>query len=193
MSIPTLRTARLTLRPFTAADGPRVKVLAGDRLVADTTGSIAHPYEDGMAEAWISKHAAAFEAGREVQWAITRSEGDELLGAIGLMAAQPHRRAELGYWLGVPYWGHGYASEAAEAAVRYGFSEMDLARITAQIFPRNPASAHILQKLGMRQEGVLRRHYLKWDVLEDAVLYGLLREEWEVASGQAVTQPVVPR
>ena len=188
--IPTLRTAQLTLRPFAVADAPRVKLLAGDRLVADTTGSIAHPYEDGMAEAWIGKHAAGFEAGKGVHWAVTRTEDSELLGAIGLTAAPPHRRAELGYWLGVLYWGHGYATEAGEAAVRYGFTEMGLARISAQIFPRNPASGRILQKLGMRQEGTLRRHYLKWDVLEDAVLYGVLREEWIAASEQAVTRPV---
>lgn len=180
--IPTLHTTRLTLRPFVAMDGPRVKLLAGERAIADTTGSIAHPYEDGMAEAWIAHHAADFEAGKGVQFAVTLSATGELLGSIGLTTAPPHCRAELGYWLGVPYWGRGYTTEASEAVVRYGFNEMGLARIAAQYFLRNPASGHILQKLGMRQEGVLRRHYLKWDTLEDTVLCGMLREEWEALS-----------
>ena len=182
--IPTLRTARLTLRPFTAEDGPGVKQLAGERAIADTTGSVAHPYEDGMAESWIAKHAADFEAGKSLHLAMTLTATGELLGAIGLTASPPHRRAELGYWLGTPYWGRGYTTEAAEALVRYGFNEMNLARMVAHHLARNPASGRILQKLGMQTEGVLRRHYLKWDTLEDVVLYGLLREGWE-AAGQA--------
>ena len=179
MSLPTLRTARLTLRPFAAADGPRVKLLAGERAIADTTGSIAHPYEDGMAERWIARHAADCEAGKTVHLAVTLSATGELLGAIGLILSPPHRRAELGYWLGTPYWGQGYMTEASGAVVRYGFAELGLARIVAQYFQRNAASGRVLQKLGMQPEGILRRHSLKWDVLEDVVLYGLLREEWE--------------
>ena len=142
-----------------------------------------------MAEAWIAKHAPDFEAGKAVHWAVTLSATGELFGAIGLVQSPPHRRAELGYWLGVPYWGRGYASEAAAAVVRYGFVEIGLARINAQLFPRNLASGRILQKLGMHPEGVLRQHYLKWDVLEDAVLYGVLRHEWETAAGAALTPP----
>ena len=178
--IPTLHTARLTLRPFTATDGPRVKGLAGERAIADTTGSIAHPYEDGMAERWIAKHAPEFEAGKSLHLAVTLRDPGELLGAIGLTLSPPHRRAELGYWLGTPYWGYGYATEAGEAMVRYGFTELGLEKIAAQFFSRNPASGRILQKLGLRPEGVLRQHYLKWDTLEDIVFYGLLREEWKV-------------
>ena len=181
MMIPTLHTARLTLRPFTAADGPRVKLLAGERTVADTTGSIAHPYEDGMAESWIVKHGEEFEAGKSLHLAMTLTATGELLGAIGLTTSPPHRRAELGYWLGTPYWGQGYTTEAGAELIRYGFTEMGLERIIAHFMQRNPASGRILQKLGMQPEGLLRRHHLKWDTLENIVLYGLLREEWETA------------
>ena len=190
--IPTLHTARLTLRPFTAADGPRVKLLAGERAIADTTGSIAHPYEDGMAESWIAKHAEGFEAGKSLHLAVTMTASGELLGAIGLTMSPPHRHAELGYWLGTPYWGRGYTTEAGGAMIRHGFTELGLARIYAHHLRRNPASGRILQKLGMQPEGMMRRHYLKWDVLEDIVLHGLLREEWEAASSQGATRSVAP-
>ncbi len=189
--IPTLRTARLTLRPFTVADSPRVKVLGGERAIADTTGSIPHPYEDGMAEAWIARQEAEHEAGTALQLAVTLTETGELLGNIGLVMSPPHRRAELGYWLGTPYWGRGYTTEAGEALVRHGFIELGLARIIAHHLRRNPASGRVLQKLGMCQEGLMRQHYLKWDTLEDIVLYGLLREEWE-ASEQSAGRAVVP-
>ena len=176
---PTLHTARLTLRPFAPSDGPRVKLLAGDRAIADTTGSIAHPYEDGMAECWIAGHRPEFEAGASSHLAVTLRTSGELVGAIGLTIHAAHRRAELGYWFGQPYWGCGYATEAGRAMVRHGFVDLGLSRLVAHHLKRNPASGSVLRKLGMRQEGVLRKHFLKWDKPEDAVCYGILREEWE--------------
>ena len=176
---PTLQTARLTLRPFDLSDGPRVKELAGDHAIADTTGSIAHPYEDGMAERWIATHQPEFEAGALTNFAATLRESGELIGAIGLVIQEKHRRAELGYWFGKPYWGQGYATEAGQAVVRYGFADLGLARIVAQHFQRNPASGRILQKLGMKQEGFLRQHFMKWETLENVVCYGILRNDWE--------------
>ncbi len=176
---PTLHTARLTLRPFEPADAPRVKELAGDRAIADTTGRIAHPYEDGMAERWIATQQPEFEAGTSTNFAATLRESGELIGSIGLVLHSAHRRAELGYWFGKPYWGRGYATEAGQAVVRHGFADLGLARIVAHHFQRNPASGRILQKLGMKTEGVFRRHFLKWDTLEDVVCHGILREEWE--------------
>lgn len=175
---PTLHTTRLTLRPFEPSDGPRVKELAGDRAIADTTGRIAHPYEDGMAERWIARQQTEFEAGTSTDFAVTLRESGELLGAIGLVINAAHRRAELGYWIGKPHWGRGYATEAGRAVIRHGFEDLGLARIAAHHFQRNPASGRILQKLGMKPEGLLRRHFLKWDTLEDVVLHGILREEW---------------
>ncbi len=97
---------------------------------------------------------------------------------MGLMLAPEHRRAELGYWIGVPHWGHGYATEAALAAVEYGFALLDLRRITCSHFGRNPASGRVMQKVGMTREGILRQHIQKWDVAQDLVLYAILAEEW---------------
>ena len=103
---------------------------------------------------------------------------DELLGSVSLRRFSRDRRAELGYWLGADAWGSGYATEAATALVDFGFREMGLARIYAQVLAGNDASCRVLEKLGMLSEGIRRRHIRKGKTLHDVVLYGILRDEW---------------
>jgi RimJ/RimL family protein N-acetyltransferase len=178
---PILRTERLVLRPFQIADAPRVRALAGERAVADTTTNIPHPYLNGMAERWIGTHAPLWREGRSVVFAVTLTHEKLLIGAIGLTLNPVHDRAELGYWIGQPFWGRGYCTEAARAVLDYAFRTLDLHRIHATHFTRNPASGRIMEKLGMRREGVLRRHIRKWDDFEDVVVYGILRDEFDTA------------
>jgi RimJ/RimL family protein N-acetyltransferase len=175
---PTLETTRLLLRPFTLADARDVQRLAGEREVASTTLNIPHPYEDGMAEEWIGTHQEKYERGELVNFAIVRRADNALMGAIGLRITQQHTHAELGYWLGKPYWNAGYGTEAAYAVVAYGFERLGLHRIHASHMTRNPASGRVLQKIGMRSEGCLRQHVNKWEVFEDLALYGILRSEY---------------
>ena len=176
---PTIETIRLILRPFTLADAPEVQRLASDRNIASTTQNIPHPYEDGMAEEWIGTHQEKYEKGELVNFAITLRSGKSFIGVIGLEINQTDENAELGYWLGKPYWNLGYATEAAEAVVRYGFEVLGLNRIYARHFKRNPASGRVLQKLGLTYEGCLRQHVKKWEAFEDMEHYGLLRSEYK--------------
>src|SRR5689334_13878062 len=118
---PTLETARLILRPFTLADAPEVARLAADRDIASTTLSIPHPYPEGTAERWIERHQENFEQGHFVNFAIVRRADQALVGAIGLGFHPNDDRAEMGYWVGKPYWNQGYTTEAAEAVLGYGF------------------------------------------------------------------------
>jgi RimJ/RimL family protein N-acetyltransferase len=175
--IPTLFTERLLLRPFLLADAQEVQHLAGAREIADTTANMPHPYEDGMAESWIGTHQDAFQAGKEVTFAITLADGGGLVGAMGLIIQQEYQ-AELGYWIGVRYWGNGYCTEAGRAVLEYAFGDLGLRRVHAAHFRRNGQSGRVLEKLGMVQEGVQRRHFLKWGRPEDLVLYGILESEW---------------
>jgi RimJ/RimL family protein N-acetyltransferase len=175
---PTLETERLVLRAFTVADAPVVKTLAGAREIASTTLNVPHPYEDGMADTWIGTHAAGYAAGEQATYAVALKDSDDLVGAIGLTVASDHARAELGYWIGVPYWNRGYASEAAVEIVRFGFEELELNKIYAIHLVRNPASGRVMQKAGMRYEGRLRQHVRKWDAFEDLAFYGVLAAEW---------------
>jgi RimJ/RimL family protein N-acetyltransferase len=174
-ALPTLETARLQLRPYTESDIAELLPLIGTREVAATTLRIAHPYTEQDARDFL---ALAQESGK-IWLAITlRSDGRQI-GGVGLRVDDQHRHAELGYWLGVPYWGQGYATEAAREMLRYGFEELGLHRVFASHFKHNPASGRILVKVGMRYEGCQREHLLKWDQFVDSELYGILRQEWQ--------------
>ncbi len=175
MHYPELRTDRLLLRDFREDDIPALVRLAGAREVAATTLRIPHPYTE--------EHAKQFLEMRQDQkfgysFAITLLATGELCGAVGLHPDPVHPRAELGYWIGVPYWGHGYATEAARAAVDFGFRELKLQRIFAHHFQGNAVSGRVLQKIGMKYEGCQRRHIEKWGQLLDLENYGILREDW---------------
>lgn len=175
---PTLQTQRLILRPFTLADAPVVQRLAGEREIAAMTLMIPHPYEDGMAQEWIKTHPKAFEKGTAINFAIALRESGELCGAIGLGIDAENNHAELGYWIGKPYWGQGYCTEAARAVVGYGFDAIGLHRIHATHFSHNPASGRVMQKIGMSYEGCRRQYTRKWGKFEDILQYGILRSDW---------------
>jgi len=174
-AVPTLRTERLLLRPFEPSDAARVRALAGAPEVAATTGNIPHPYPEGSAEAWISTHADRAAAGAAFVWAVTLAEDGELLGAISILPVLQHGRAEIGYWLGVPYWNRGYMTEATRRVVAWGFSELGLNRIEIRCFPRNVGSSRVAEKVGLEYEGTLRGYARKGDRYEDLAVYGLLR------------------
>ena len=178
---PSLESERLVLRPFELSDAPRVQLLAGDKAIAATTLNIPHPYEDGMAEHWIGSHQERFEKDIEVVFAITLKGSDEPIGAIGLTLNLNHENAELGYWVGKPFWGRGYCTEAAQAVLRYAFTELRLNRVHARHFSHNPASGRVIQKIGMKHEGHFRQNVKKWERFIDTEFYGILRSEFELS------------
>ncbi len=171
-----IQTLRLRLRPLTLPDASWVAALAGDERVADTLLAVPHPYPEGLAEAFIRESARGFSEGWEYNFGLWR--GDIPVGVVGLSVERAHRRGVLGYWVGVPYWGQEYATEAVRALVAYGFRTLGLERIEATCFVRNPASARVLEKAGLLREGLLRGYVLKNGQREDVYVYGLLREDW---------------
>ncbi len=175
---PTITTQRLRLRPLTPDDAPSVQRYVGDREIAMNTLRIPHPYPEGAAAEWIGKQQQEFDEGRVVGFAIEQLVDGELAGAIGLELCPEHRRAEMGYWIGKPYWGKGYATEAAQAVLAYGFDELGLNRICAHSFERNPASRRVLEKIGMTREGAARQHIVKWGEALDIGFYAMLRSEY---------------
>ena len=131
-----------------------------------------------MAEEWIRGHEPDFEDGKAITFAITLRGDGRLVGAIGLGIDCDFNKAELGYWVGKPFWGRGYATEAAIALLAFGFDELQLNRIHAAHLARNPASGRVMEKAGMLREGTARQDMMKWGQYEDLVWYGLLREDW---------------
>ena len=97
-----------------------------------------------MAEEWISSHQEKFKQGRLLNFAIAEKATTRLCGAIGLSINSRKYKAELGYWIGVPYWGQGYCTEAAKATIAYGFESLNLHRIYASHLTRNSASRRVL-------------------------------------------------
>ncbi len=177
--LPLLKTERLTLRAFTLDDAKDVQRLAGDKLIADTTLLIPHPYPDGAAELWIETHNELFLRGTDYIFAITDKTTDELIGAIGLTVNSSFRIGELGYWIGVPFWNKGYCTEAVRRLVKFGFEDLELNKIHAHHFINNPASGHVLLKSGMKFEGTLKQHIMKDGKHLDIRTYGILKEEYD--------------
>ena len=163
-------------------DAAVVQKLAGDRDVALQTMNIPYPYKDGLAEQWLSTLADQFVEGKQAAFAIVARANDkpegEFIGAIGLMIEPDHERAELGYWVGKPYWGNGYCTEAVRAILAYGFEQLGLRRIQAWHFFRNVPSGRVMRKIGMTHEGHLRQHIKRGNEVHDVEVYGILRSEY---------------
>lgn len=171
-SLPTLHTERLILRPFGPSDAAAIQALAGAIEVYRMTLNVPHPYEDGMAEQWIATHPEVFEKNHRANLAVVHKPTNRLIGSISLSLTPSHRRGELGYWIGVPHWGRGYASEAVQALVRYGFDTLGLHKITGRHVAMNPASGRVMQKAGLVKEGILRDEIVKDGRFHDLVVYG---------------------
>jgi RimJ/RimL family protein N-acetyltransferase len=149
--LPVLKTQRLLLRAPVSGDVANIVALAGDRRVAENTARIPHPYTATDAAALL---AASNREGGETVFAI------ELDGAlIGMCGLDPRPDGgELGYWLGVPFWRQGYATEAARALIDYAFAELGRAALQSGARVSNPASRRVLEKCGFQWTGVqLRR------------------------------------
>ncbi|HEX7075371.1 MAG TPA: GNAT family N-acetyltransferase [Hyphomicrobiaceae bacterium] len=139
-----MRTKRLLLRDLTLRDVRRIAMLASDWDVARMTGRIPHPYSEELARQWISD----LTEGEFVQGIVSQGE---LVGLCGYMP--DGNSAEIGYWVGKPWWGRGFATEAAGALIDYCFNEVGFERITCGHFVDNPASARVIAKLGFRFTG----------------------------------------
>jgi len=173
-----LTTARLLLRSIASDDVPAITRLAAAREIAATTLRIPHPYRDEDAQTFLTAAEEEYAAGRSISFAAVLLSTGEVCGAIGLHKAEVHNHAELGYWIGVPYWGNGYATEAARAVIAFGFEDLLLHRIFAQVFAGNISSQRVLEKLGMRHEGRFRQHVRKWDRFIDVENYALLADDF---------------
>jgi len=120
MNQPILKTNRLLLRPFHHNDTFAINTLAGNKNVSDTTLTIPHPYTLCMAEEWLSTHEHDWLNKLRVTYAIAKKDNNELLGSISLVEINGSI-AKLGYWIGEPYWGNGYCTEALNVILKYAF------------------------------------------------------------------------
>jgi RimJ/RimL family protein N-acetyltransferase len=150
-----LETARLRLRPHRDADLADLVALVGDWEVARWVGSIPYPYRDADGRRWIARVRQDHAAGRAVSFAIALKTTDRLIGGAGLDGGSGDGAAEpaLGYWIGQPHWGRGYAGEAVAAIVDYGLRTLGLTSIRAYTDPRNLRSQRVLLRCGLAPVG----------------------------------------
>ena len=147
-SIPVLETKRLALRAPRLEDAKTVATLANDRRIAENTARIPHPYKVADAESFISGAGKAGEAA----FLITLRD-KTVIGACGIVF-QYEATPELGYWLGVDFWGQGYATEALHALIDYAFADLAHEALQAGARVTNPASRRVLEKCGFQWTGV---------------------------------------
>jgi RimJ/RimL family protein N-acetyltransferase len=174
---PRIVTERMRLRPFVAEDADDLAMLTGTPEIADTMLE-SHPFSVGSARSTIAAQAAHYQAGRAIHFAVERRDRAGLVGGVELCALDnPHRCAELRFWIAQTDWGQGFASEAASAVLRFAFKELRLHRIDAMHLVRSDAAGAVLRKIGMRQEGVLRERVRKSGRFEDVALWAVLADE----------------
>jgi RimJ/RimL family protein N-acetyltransferase len=180
---PTLLTPRLRLRPVTDADADALFALHGNARVLRYWDS--PPWDEReRAERFIAACRQMAEDGSGARPVIESLADGVFLGWCGLTRWNPdYRSASLGYCYHEAAWGHGYATEAAEALLGWAFDTLDLNRVQAETDTRNTASAHVLEKLGFRREGTLREDCIVNGDVSDSWVYGLLRREWRPSSG----------
>ncbi|WP_430109409.1 GNAT family N-acetyltransferase [Paenibacillus sp. B1-33] len=89
-----------------------------------------------------------------------------------------HNRGELAYWIGKPYWGKGYGTEAAQATLPYGFEQLKLQKIFAEAYTSNPGSWRIMEKIGLNYEETLKQHMCRFGQYHDLAFYGLVKDEY---------------
>jgi len=147
-SIPVLETKRLALRTARLEDAKAVAALANDRRIAENTARIPYPYKLADAEQFI---AGASKKG-EAAYLVTLRDGT-IVGACGLMFREDDA-PDIGYWLGVPYWNKGYATEALHALIDYAFTDLTHDAVQAGARVTNPASRRVLEKCGFQWTGV---------------------------------------
>lgn len=160
------------VRTWRAADAKSLVPLADNRKVwINLTNRFPHPYTLGDARRWL-KDAAMEDVPRNFA---LECDG-ALCGGIGLQMGDDLRAgtAEVGYWLGEPFWGRGLATAALGAFTGHAFADLRLRRVFARVLEWNPASARVLEKCGYVLEGRLRRSALKDGKVADELLYARL-------------------
>ena len=149
-----LETRRLWLRWPRHADCEAIVRLAGEKAVAEMTAAIPHPYPPDDATIFVFESRKANALGRGLRMAIApRKKPQQLIGMIGIEPSPEDGRPHLGYWLGRPHWGKGYATEAARALVDAWFAYTEADELTSAARTVNPASRRVLEKCGFRPTG----------------------------------------
>ena len=194
MPFTPIRTARLLIRPMRLEDAEGLWRRRSDPEVARYQ-NWALPYPRERAEELV-KSVVAMDGPANDEWwmaAIADPDTDEVVGDLALHLGWESRSAEIGYTLAREHWGKGYAIEAASDLVAYLFGTVGVTRVFGMLHPENPASAMVLERLGMVFEGHTRSSFWVGDEVSDDWLYGMTRADWEAWRDRPRTLPTTVR
>jgi len=175
-----LETASLILRSYKNSDAEAVFEVVNKRKIAETTMNIPHPYPREHVNVWIEYVQNSFRTGRAYEFAVfLKEEPLKYIGNCGFVhISEEHHNGELGYFIDPNYWGEGYASEACQRIVEFGFSKLQLERIYGRCMAKNRASKRVMEKSGLKLEGIFKSEVFKWGQFEDVNHLSIIRSEW---------------
>ena len=175
--LPALRTARLTLRRMRAEDAEEIHAYASDPEVA--RHMLWEPHTSLRdSENFLRFVQERYTRGDPAGWGIEERETGRFIGTCGMQSWHPeHARAELGYVLSREHWARGLMTEAVAAVVEFGFDGIGFNRLEARCLEGNPASARVLEKVGMSYEGTSRASHHVGGSFRDVHHYGMLKED----------------
>ena len=177
-NLPELTTTRLLLRKFKRSDAHDVFAYASDPQVALYT-QWDHHRDLMTTRQFVATVLKGYREGHPAPWGIVLRRTGKLIGAIGLRNwSLEHARAEVGYVLSRDYWGQGYVTEALNAVLAFGFTQMELHRIQAKAVPENRGSTRVMEKVGMRCEALLRDYEFVKGAYHNLNLYSILKRDF---------------
>ena len=166
------------LRPLERADIGGILRYVRAQEIADNT-FVPQPYTAEDAQEFVQKAQDGWTFDDGYVFALIDRSSGCFAGCMGIHPIRMHDRAEVGYWLGKPFWGRGLATAALRRLIQFGFEVLKLNRIEAGHFPHNPASGRVMLKAKMRYEGLRRDYVLHRDAHKDLVWYAILRVDYE--------------
>jgi len=173
-----LEGKRILLRRLKKSDAEDIFLKANNKNLAAVT-MLPYPYTKRTALDYITRTHRNFRTGKSYEFGIELKETKKIIGLMSLMDIDPKsKNAEIGYWLGEDYWRKGFGGESLEIALDFAFGELKLEKVWAKTRSKNTASRGLLEKMGFKQEGHLRRHFFDGNEYIDRVLYGILRDEY---------------
>lgn len=168
-------SGRFVLRPFRCGDEEALVEHINSSRIADRVSNIPHPYTKDHAEDWLRRLAeekTQFHYMHRIDFAIAMQ--GEVIGSVAFINIDGHK-AQLSYWLGEHFHRKGIMSEAVRLLVKFGFSRLGFSRIWGYTWENNPASQHVLEKVGFQREGVHRKEWFKNGAYHDSVMYAIVR------------------
>lgn len=181
-NLPILNTDRLLLRTLRWGDAADIYEYASDPAVPKyNTWSVHESIED--TKRFLKAVMDCYKNHQLASWGILHKADNKIIGTCGLANWIPDQaRAEIGYALSRKYWGQGYMPEAVCPVITFGFRMMKLNRIEGRCIIPNTASARVMEKVGMKFEGVLRQHLFVKGSFHDVKMYSILKEEWTASA-----------